>query len=255
MHPILTETLPEIDKLPGGHRFHSNLNLCQYQPEVSFRADGIIRIDNFLKGTDVQKLLNLFDAFENKINVSSLGLVENYSGKYKGSDRITLWAPELSHEIYNLIKNYLCIRELNDYSRTDWWQHKGSKKWSPIGLSPLLRFMSYSKGAVHLPHYDAAFFYPEKKFRTLMSVIIYLSTHKLKSATRILNDGQEHLPEWERAHYDQDEIANNNFVRHHFYPQAGSVLLFDHRFLHDTEIHTESKKRILIRTDLVYEQI
>ena len=255
MHPILTETVPEIEKLPGGNRFNSKLNLSTNQPTVSFKADGIILIDNLLSEIDVQHLVNLFDSFDNKTVVSALGQKEIYIKKYKGSERISLWAPELSDELYVLSRDLLTIRELNDYSRTDWWQFNGTKKWKPIGLSPLLRFMSYSKGTVHLPHYDAAYFYPDKKYRSLMSVIIYLSTHESQSATRLLDDGQDYIPECERKHIDYHEIADQQTVKNKFYPKAGSVLLFDHRFLHDTEIHLEEKKRILIRTDLIFENI
>lgn len=255
MHPILTETLPEIDKLPGGHRFHFKLEIKPYRPVISFETNGILRIDKLLNENSIQRLLDLFNSFENKSMVSALGQNGNFSEKYKGSERITLWAPELSEEIYNLIQEHLSPRELNDFSRTDWWQFDGTKNWNPVGLSPLLRFMCYSKGSVHLPHYDSAFFYPDKKFRTLMSVIIYLSSHEFQSGTRILNDGQENLPEWERKHFDHTETADMQTVKYNFYPEAGSVLLFDHRYLHDSEIHSEDKKRILIRTDLVFEQI
>ena len=251
MHPILAAVTPPLDKLPAGTNFDENILMIG---EVGIRkeiSEGAFLLEKILHADDIKALRTIFQQAPKKEEVSALGLKKSEKEQYFGSERVSLWAPELAEQLYQLLLPFLSERKFNDFSRTDFWQEPAAFRWKPIGLSPLLRMMSYPKGAEHLPHYDAAFFYPNAKFRSLMSVIFYLSSHEKGGATRILKDGQDEIREKERKHFDRNYPALQEEVKFKVKPKAGSVFLFDHRLFHDAEPCEE--ERILIRTDLVFE--
>jgi hypothetical protein len=254
MHPILTATIPPLEKLPAGLALDPlNSLLGGAETRCKTLMEGAFVIENLLQEQDVAELISIFRNAPKKEEVSALGLPKKEQDAYRGSERLSLWAPKLSEALYQLLLPWLSARSMNDFSRTDWWQHGKFRHWQPIGLSPLLRMMSYTKGAEHLPHYDAAYIYPDARYRSLMSVIFYLSTHSREAATRILADGQDLLPEWERKHADCFEPASEAQVLQRIYPQAGAVFIFDHRIFHDAERYEGDAERLLIRADLVFE--
>jgi hypothetical protein len=253
MHPLLTSSIPPIEKLPAGLIFDSNLSIIGGEGYCKTLMEGVFLMENILHADDITALRTIFQQAPKKEEVSALGLKKADEARYKGSERVSLWAPELAEQLYQLLLPFLAEREFNDFSRTDFWQEPASYRWKPIGISPLLRMMSYPIGSEHLPHYDAAYFYSDRKFRSLMSVIFYLSSHEKGGATRILQDGQDEIPEKERKHKDRNFPAGENEVLFKIQPKAGSVFLFDHRLFHDAEPCEE--ERILIRTDLVFEAI
>jgi hypothetical protein len=251
MHPILTSSIPPIEKLPGGLIFDSDLSIKGGEGHCKTLMEGAFLLEKILHADDIKALRTIFQQAPKKEEVSALGLKKSEKEQYFGSERVSLWAPELAEQLYQLLLPFLSERKFNDFSRTDFWQEPAAFRWKPIGLSPLLRMMSYPKGAEHLPHYDAAYFYPDAKFRSLMSVIFYLSSHEKGGATRILKDGQDEIREMERKHFDRNYPALQEEVKFKVKPKAGSVFLFDHRLFHDAEPCEE--ERILIRTDLVFE--
>jgi hypothetical protein len=254
MHPILSSTFPDLKQLPGGTEAQIYFDLeGTERPLLSEDQDSVVIIENLVSETDVSNLQKIFNNSPNKETVSALGRKNEKIDNYAGSERLSIWAPNLSDQLYKLLQPFLKEREFNEFSRTDFWQEPFSYKWRPIGLSPLLRMMSYPPGALHLPHYDAAFIYPDARYRSLMSVLFYLSSHQNGGSTRILKDGQEMIPESLRNHHDRDATAGPEEVLFKVSPKSGSVFLFDHRLYHDAEPCLE--ERILIRTDLVFEAI
>jgi ectoine hydroxylase-related dioxygenase (phytanoyl-CoA dioxygenase family) len=117
-----------------------------------------------------------------------------------------------------------------------------------------LRFMRYPPGGRHLCHYDAAFDYGDGR-RTLMSVVFYLSDAADSGATRFVRDGQETLPTAQRRFDDWSRDTRADEVILRVLPRAGSALVFDHRICHDVERWEGPGDRIIIRADVVYEQV
>jgi hypothetical protein len=126
-----------------------------------------------------------------------------------------------------------------------------------VGLSPVLRFMRYRTGGRHLTHYDAGYDYGDGR-RTLLSVVLYLTGGAgdgAGGATRLVRDGQEHLPVWARDLADWDRDTEPDEVLVAVRPERGAALVFDHRIGHDVERWDGPGDRIVIRADVVYEAV
>lgn len=252
MHPILSSIQAPLNKLPGGCKPSYLPHLSGGLASLALKKESYFVIDQLLSKLDVQILLKLFASAPKVAQVDVLGKQEDHG---LGSRRTSFWATKLAEQLYQLLLPYLHIREMQDHSRTDWWQDGFHRKWKPIGLSPLLRFMAYPKGSQHYPHYDAAYIYPDSSYRSLMSVLFYLTPHKESAATRLLNDRQDEIHEWERKHKDWQQPASSEIVFESVFPQLGRAFLFDHRILHDTALFEGDSERVLIRGDLVFEAI
>lgn len=112
--------------------------------------------------------------------------------------------------------------------------------------------MKYGHEGQHYAHYDAAYIYPKKEFRSLKSVVIYLTTNQ-NAATRFIKDGQEKLPIWDRNHDDWNRPVKENEIIATSECIAGNVLFFNHRICHDVQQYMGTDPRIIIRGDLIYE--
>lgn len=249
----LIHNKPPLDVLPGGWEPDINFQLLGGSSPLRqdlFEETAFVVRDALTEG-DCNSLLELMSYANRTAAVSAYGRLED-AGETLGSDRSTAWSEPLAAQLWRLLKGFLSIREMTDTSSTDWWQEGRRTRWVPYGLSPLLRFMNYGPGGQHFAHYDAGYFYQDKRFRTLMSYIVYLSTVEKGGATRFIKDGQEHLPVWQRKHDDWNRLADFGEVIAAVQPQKGSILLFDHRLCHDAEAHTEDCARIIIRGDVIF---
>lgn len=175
-----------------------------------------------------------------------------------GSLRTTTWSPPLAAQLEGVFESLpLCRgdRVMNDYTATDWWQEGMHRRWRYVGVSPMLRYMRYEEGGEHYAHYDAAFIYPDPTYRTLTSVVIYLSTNS-SGATRFVRDNQSTVPVWNRRHEDWSRRVVTDEVVASSLPTKGSVLFFDHRLCHDVAPYDGAEgSRIIIRGDLIYHAV
>jgi hypothetical protein len=116
--------------------------------------------------------------------------------------------------------------------------------------------MRYEPGGRHLGHYDAGHDYRDGR-RTLTSVVLYLtgSGPGTGGATRLLTDGQEARPVWDRDHTDWDRDARPDEVLLAVLPEEGAALCFDHRRPHDVDCWAGPGDRVVIRADVVYEAV
>lgn len=252
MHPIFTLPPPNMLALPGGY-LPQEVPLLPLSEQVLLveHQEGIFECQSLLTEKAVEALRALFLASPNKEAVDQLGQRVSPQSTVLGSLRSSIWSPELAQQLYALMAPFLKTRSFDAYSRSDSWQFGNYQYWQPIGLSPLLRFMEYLPGGSHYPHYDAAYFYEDKRYRSLMSVLIYLSTCKGSGATRLLDDGQEQLRACERIYVDSSNAASTDQCFLKMEPVAGNAFCFDHRHWHDAL--PSSEERLLIRTDLIYE--
>ena len=184
------------------------------------------------------------------------GISENDYGK--GSVRITNYdvdfAKSLTADLSPFIDPAL---KLNKYSPVDWQsQNEGEYNvWAFEGVSPVFRYMKYSKDSEHFPHYDAPFIIKEDPYiRTLMSGVLYLTTNK-SGATAFVNDSQEQLPFSERNTSDWTSQATHEQILSWSLPQKGKIILFPHQACHTVLPLLEDEDRIIIRFDLFYTAI
>lgn len=246
---------PDFSKIPGG----CDMSACDVPVQGGLAVSqplfpGTQLIKNALTVPDCDALIALFTAQQMQFPVSVQGRSEERDDRL-GSMRTTGWCESISNRIWEVVRPYIpSIRIERDESTfpTDWWQQPRSYHWEAVNVSPLLRFMRYAAGGQHYGHYDAAYFYQDNTHRTLLSLILYLSTHTHSGATRFLEDTQQHLPIWDRDHADWPIEAREEQVLARVHPEKGSVLLFPHRQCHDVQLFTGPGERIIIRGDIIF---
>lgn len=258
---ILNSSHPDMASLPGGW-------------EIPTKK----RFDNIVRGSKVEILENAFlikDCFSEKecdflvklfldshiaAPVSVQGRKDEIDNRV-GSVRATGWSIPLAVQFWKKMQPFFEPRTMEDTTATDWWQISESlvsypmkcRKWKPVGLSPMLRFMKYQTNGQHYAHYDAGYIYPNSNYRTLMSVVIYLTTNPNSGSTRFVEDGQSDMPIWERDTEDWTRETESSEIRASVRPTKGSVLVFDHRICHDVEKFEGPEDRIIIRGDVLFE--
>ena len=173
-----------------------------------------------------------------------------------GSMRATGWSEALAKRFWVIFAPFFHPRKMNEFTATDWFadhQRKEHIFWKAIGISPLLRFMSYTEGGEHYGHYDMGYDYGDGR-RTLMSFVVYLTDVQDGEGgkTRFLQDKQENIPVRHRVHDDWRRRAEEEEILCAVRPQKGHVLFFDHRLCHDVEPYSGTTPRIIIRGDVVY---
>lgn len=252
-----------MSKVPGGWEPETNLLLNEsfgpiHERKLIDETSKAIVFDNVLSPVDSKKLRDLFLNSHITAPVSIQGRQDVPDDRI-GSVRATAWSPYLADQIWSRLKMHphfsLKWFMMEDFVATDWWQEGPFRKWEAFGVSPMLRFMKYEKGGQHYSHYDAGFIYPDPHYRTLKSIVIYLTTNEGSGATRFVEDGQGNLPVWERDHRDWTRETREEEIITRSYPIEGSVLSFNHRLCHDVEIFNGPGDRIIIRGDIIYKAI
>lgn len=251
-----------MKSIPGGWAIDKQISLSSgkvsRETVCSERHVNIYR--NILDIPSVERVNLFMNGAPNFAPVTVQGL-QDVTDDNIGSFRSTMWNPAMASQLAELFKPHFPTHNLHaeDTFASDWWQNKKKKKkhreWKWVGVSPMLRYMRYPKGGKHACHYDAGFINPDNIHRTLFSFVLYFSTNKT-GATRIIRDGQEHLPVWERNHADWDRDVKPEEIVAESYPQAGSVLIFPHRVPHDVQPYDGAEgDRIIIRGDLYFEKV
>lgn len=268
MDKYILSSKPDMSRLPGG--WDPNGSKPWYVP-LSYRDKcdsrklyGEARLfKNLISAYDCNDIVKEFMKSPNFESVSVQGN-KDVKDDRMGSRRTTVWAPYLAEELWEQqLKNVIMppdhftwFTDGKSNSETDWWQGDDNRKcWKPIGVSPMFRFMVYDKGGQHYPHYDAAYIYDNDNYRTLYSMVIYLTTVKNGGATRFIQDNQKGIPVWERNHSDWIREPSEDEVIAKVRPVKGNVLIFPHRMCHDVEKYLgmdDEKQRIIIRGDIVF---
>lgn len=167
-----------------------------------------------------------------------------------GSWRTTFIDQALARTLWESLCHHIpAFRMSEELSRFD---ASGFPVWRPIGISSVFRAIRYMKNGVLVPHYDAPFKY-EGKQRTAMSVVIYLDQAE-GGQLRFIRDplasttySQCDFQDWNRP-AEEDEVLLEVPTR------AGSVVIFDHRMLHDSAVILQGQKTLL-RTDVIFEGV
>jgi len=112
-------------------------------------------------------------------------------------------------------------------------------KWYPIGLNEVFRLCRYEPGGFFLPHFDGGYVRNEFE-RSIKTCMVYLNDNFEGGPTSFYNDNQ--------LHYHK---VNPNNVLYEFKPQAGDVLIFNSKILHDGGAVTSGFKYIM-RSEVMY---
>jgi len=251
---IITSTKPDINSLPGGWDSDFTWYLRHRNLEDKFEKDMPFIFNCALSHRECDIIISKFMQSPNFEEVSIQGRKDVPDDRI-GSIRTTAWCPQFALELWHKRIKYGMPNSIhyNEHSPTDWWQgNKYRNVWSPIGVSPMMRFMKYEKGGQHYAHYDAGFIYPDDNYRTLLSMVIYLTTNENGGATRFIKDGQDNIKEWDRDHNDWTREAKPEEVFFESKPIQGNILVFPHRMCHDVEQYLGNEPRMIIRGDILF---
>jgi len=264
MDPIIYTTKPKPDSLPGFYEPTENIFLDG--PTMQHLADmhphDAFILKNVLSPSECERIIQYMNTSDNFEEVGVQGMKDQKDERI-GSVRTSIWSPQLAEQIWNKIHKFLPVCNPHSKTATDWWQgaifeyfpdlpgYKPYPDYTPVAVSPLLRFMKYETNGQHYAHYDAGFIYPDNRYRTLKSMVIYLTTNK-GAATRFIDDKQHDLDIWDRSNEDWSrEVMNDEIIAKSECIQ-GNVLIFNHRLCHDVEKYLGTEPRIIIRGDIVY---
>lgn len=250
----LIQTKPNFDLLPGGWDCTEDWAFTLTNPGVQhYNRFSISLINNAIAEPDCNKLIDLFHRSPKVENVSIQGRKDIVDDRV-GSTRTTMWNELLAKRIWENIKYFIPDVLADDYTSTDFWQQNPNniRDWEPIGVSPMLRIMKYQGNGEHYAHYDAGYIYEDPNYRTLKSVVIYLTTNENQGGcTRFIDDHQWGIPMANRNTEDWTERTPETKVYFSSTPIKGNILVFDHRLCHDVQVFT-GDTRMIIRTDIIY---
>jgi hypothetical protein len=263
MNNIVYTTKPEPNSLPGfwEPKVIPAIENCINKKEIpGMPMEDAFILENVLSAEDCSILIDFMKSSENFEEVGVQGM-KDCKDTNIGSMRTSIWTPGTAEILWNKIAHQLCTLSGNQHVATDWWQHLSQDElynpmvtYSPVALSPLMRFMKYENGGQHYAHYDAGFIYPDHSYRTLKSMVIYLTTNQ-GAATRFVRDKQDAIAVWNRNHHDWSRPVNPDEVIAKSECIAGNVLIFNHRLCHDVEHYFGTEPRIIIRGDVVYKRL
>jgi hypothetical protein len=129
-----------------------------------------------------------------------------------------------AEELWQRVKSL--IPPLSDLPTT---QRRAEAGWVISGLNERLRFLKYTPGDYFKPHQDGSYTTPDKTATSFYTLQLYLNDGFQGGATRFFCD---------------------NDVMTDCVPEAGMVLLFEHRLMHEGSL-LEAGDKYVIRTDVM----
>lgn len=252
---VILSTKPDMNSLPGGWDIKTDVILNE---ETDVRVNKLFSnayvIENLFSDDECDVLIDLFINSGISHPVSIQGRKDIVDDRM-GSLRATGWSVHLAEQFWKKISKLMKPRIVEDTTPTDWWQGfdgNAPRTWYPFGVTPMMRFMKYQSNGQHYAHYDAGYIYPDIRYRSLLSFVLYLTTNSESGSTRFIDDAQSDKPVWERNHEDWTREVREDEIIASVRPKKGSMLIFDHRLCHDVEKYDGPGDRIIIRGDILY---
>ena len=203
----------------------------------------VINIQN-QKYTD--HLQNQFDTWFNHFkseglveNVSITGIKENMNDG-QGSSRYSTNSPKLSEYLTNILNSFnLNIR--TDFHR-DYDSIINICKYSKV--SDYFRFMKYTSGGQHYPHYDTDFII-DRNTITKYSLVMYTNDCEDGELVFCKDFRENHQnSDWNRQVKEEEILLKIK-------PKAGMIVLFPHTLCHAVLPFT-GRERNIVRGDLEF---
>lgn len=236
----------EIETLENITWFHykNDLKVTNIKPFEYLHKPDLIKIQNMLTESEVRILTEFF----NQGNEHSYYYTDkdgSLSTEKSFSKRKSVYSEHLSKTIFERLSPHLDkILKLKN-TDLEFDELTSESLWTPISISPYFRFIEYKKNGELIPHYDTPHKYDSETF-TLKTLILSLTTNKEGATEFYFEDCKDY-----RDHKDliyKDPIAK-------YEHESGSMLMFDHRVLHQVRPVKKDETKLIIRTDLIYKKI
>ena len=127
--------------------------------------------------------------------------------------------------------------------------------WQFECVSKYFRFMRYSKGGQHYPHYDSDFVVTKAPgslgaktlYATKYSLVMYFNDCETGEIA-FLNAEDKDQADWDHQATDDDIFLKIK-------PKAGKIVLFPHNVCHTVLPYTDDGERYIVRGDLIFTRV
>lgn len=217
--------------------------------------------DQVFTGEFCKNLINEFEA-QDKYPVGIDGYCNSINNA--GSFRAMAWAEEFANVMTETFDGFMIEKELNFDSESKVLKSRRGHEfrtslehehthYKMLGSTPWMRFMSYSNGGMHVPHYDAPFVNEAQRYVTLFSWVLYLNTpNGIGGEFQFVRDARnDHTNDpfyWDRSDWRNmsDEVILS------VAPTQGRLLVFPHWLCHQVQKYIGEGHRYIVRGDLAY---
>lgn len=206
---------------------------------ITLHQNGIIELqldDYELNKNIFQYVLKAFERFE----INAVGKTGLAGCEEVGSVRFSTMSSRMAYfleDVISFIRPYL-----KDYSH----------------VSHYFRFMKYSKGGEHYPHYDSNYeSLVDKNLYTGYSLVMYFNDCE-DGEIVFCNDPKEydvspHISQQRALDADWDRQCTEDEIYARFLPRAGRIILFPHSLCHSVLPFT-GEQRVMVRGDLYFKK-
>lgn len=256
--PELPELEIDYTRLVNHQKFEEDvaiklswLHRPEAKPLGKLPKDHGIMIPSFLSEEEATNIKQATDTFPwLAVPLDGIKVDRELEDEEIGSWRATVVNHGMAFKLWNRLQPLLpTLRVMDETTPTD---HDDHPVWRPVGISPVFRFIKYAPGGMLVPHYDSTFV-ENKRRRTLMSMVVYLSNSP-GGETRFIRDLQADVPVNQRDLSDWTREPKEEEILFQVQPENGLAILFDHRILHDGAKIQGNDDKLIFRTDVVFER-
>jgi len=174
---------------------------------------------------------------------------DGYYPGYRDNVRVIVSSRKIASEVFDRIKPFVAPIIL-DKSNQKHYYGCSDGKWLPSKLNDRFRICKYFPGGHFSPHYDGEFMETHLE-RSMKTFMIYLNDQDE------FGGGETNFLKEPRV-YVEDPVtgkmtAPKDSILFRIKPEAGMVLVFDHRILHEGST-VENGMKYIMRTDVVYKK-
>lgn len=210
------------------------------QTTATIHPNGVIVIDATQTKETIADLMEGFDFYEKRGHLYPVSVTGLKTGEND---------PVGSHRFCNMDDAIACsIEDIINTLGVPIWDKRGNDLNHYVGVSRYFRFMRYSKGGEHYPHYDSDFVFPnEPAHYTGYTAVVYF-TDCNSGEICFVNDTRPNAEE----RLDWDRQATDDEITLRILPKKGRIVLFPHSLPHTVLPYTDDGYRIIARGDLVF---
>lgn len=218
---------------------------------LDYLSNGAVVIDNVLTDKQVAGLCVEFET-QKKYPVGINGY--SNSEENAGSYRAMSWSESIAILIGDTLSGVLPREHSRDFITDTRIKDVDFTHYFEPYSTPWVRFMKYTSGGMHVPHYDASYHQPEEIYRTLYSWALYLNTvpKNQRGAFQFVDDSKSaHRHDYS----DWTRMANEDEILESIQPVQGRLLVFPHWLCHQVQEFTSSvfcNHRTICRGDASY---
>ena len=206
---------------------HTGVKYPNQHPTCIVHPNGVYEIDtlvNAMPGENFNIVEGLFRDYQDAghlYDVSVTGLKTSDNARV-GSQRFCTMDRALAQQITDVVNNLGILQQI---VKTAADNCRFVEEF--IGCSSYFRFMRYTKGGEHFPHYDSDFqFVNDPMVYTRFTVVAYF-TNNVTGEIAFVNDPREN-----HGNTDWDRQATNEEITLKIAPKRGKIVIFPHDLPH-----------------------